>query len=511
MPPTAAPSQRVDVAVIGGGLGGLGAALALAERGLKVTLLESLRYPGGCAGTFTRQGYRFDAGATLSAGFGARQPFRRWLDRYGLPLALTPLDPVVRLRADGLSLNVPSDRGELLRRLCALPGAPVEGLRRFFEYQARVAAPLWALFDDTDLLPPLSARALLAHAGRAARYAPLLTCAGRPLSALLDRFGLTGFEPLRLYLDATCQITAQCGLRDVEAPVALAALDYYAQGVAHVEGGLGELSWALRDAVVAAGGEVRLSARARALAPAPGGWRVSARGGDLEARAVVANLLPSAVEGLLREGGAPAPLSPWARRAQGAVEDGWGAVMLYLVSEEGAGGEAGAAGEACEAEHWQLIGDAAAPLMEGNHVFCSVSGARELTRAPRGSRVLTLSTHVPMRRLLALSDADRGAYVQRVQRDMRALFAARCPRWSAGVYVALTASPRTFERFTGRPRGYVGGPPRRAGLRQYLQMSPRPAAPGLYLVGDSHFPGQSALAAAVGGERVAARLARELR
>lgn len=501
---TALAPSSADVVVIGGGLGGLGAALSLAERGLKVTLLEALRYPGGCAGTFTRQGYKFDAGATLSAGFGERQPFRRWLDRYGLPLKLTPLDPVVKLRAEGLSLDVPSHREGLLERLCALPEAPVEGLRGFFDYQARVADPLWALFDDPTLLPPFTPRALLTHAARLRRYAPLAGCVGRPLSRVLERFGLMGFEPLRLYLNATCQITAQCGVDEVEAPFGLAALDYYFRGIAHIDGGLGGLSWALRDAIVAAGGEVRLSARARSLSRTPSGWRVGARGGDIEARAVVANLLPSATEGLLREGGeGPGALRGWARRAQEGVEGGWGAVMLYLVSEAWEG-----AGEG--AEHWQLIGDAARPLMEGNHLFCSISGAAERDRAPHGSRALTLSTHVPMRRLLALGETERGAYIQSIQRDMRALFAARCPQWSEGVYVAMTASPRTFERFTGRPQGFVGGPPRRAGLGQYLQMSPRAAGPGLYLVGDSHFPGQSALAAAVGGERVAERLARDL-
>ena len=32
-------------------------------------MLEAHVYPGGCAGTFYHQGYRFDAGATLAGGF----------------------------------------------------------------------------------------------------------------------------------------------------------------------------------------------------------------------------------------------------------------------------------------------------------------------------------------------------------------------------------------------------------------------------------------------------------
>lgn len=57
------------VVVIGAGVGGLTTAAVLARAGMDVTVLEARVYPGGCAGTFYHQGYRFDAGATLAAGF----------------------------------------------------------------------------------------------------------------------------------------------------------------------------------------------------------------------------------------------------------------------------------------------------------------------------------------------------------------------------------------------------------------------------------------------------------
>ena len=60
--------------MIGAGVGGLVAAACLARSGANVTVLEAQSYVGGCAGTFFRKRYRFDAGATVAAGFGPGGP-----------------------------------------------------------------------------------------------------------------------------------------------------------------------------------------------------------------------------------------------------------------------------------------------------------------------------------------------------------------------------------------------------------------------------------------------------
>jgi hypothetical protein len=62
--------------------------------------------------------------------------------------------------------------------------------------------------------------------------------------------------------------------------------------------------------------------------------------------------------------------------------------MLYLVARPP--GDAPA-----HAHHLELIDDPAAPLIEGNHLFASISGADEPGRAPPGRRVVTVSTHLP--------------------------------------------------------------------------------------------------------------------
>ena len=110
----------VDCVVVGAGFGGLGAAMTLAEGGARVALCEALKYPGGCASTFTRQGWRFESGATLFSGFDPGQLFDRWITAHSLAVETRVLDPMVELRAGDLRLAVPPSREGLIARLCAL-------------------------------------------------------------------------------------------------------------------------------------------------------------------------------------------------------------------------------------------------------------------------------------------------------------------------------------------------------------------------------------------------------
>ena len=96
------------VIVVGAGIGGLSAAAVLARAGLDVTVLEAHIYAGGCAGTFFHQGYRFDAGATLAAGFYPGGPMDALARAAGIPAW-----PV---RSEDPALTVHLPQGEPIHR-----------------------------------------------------------------------------------------------------------------------------------------------------------------------------------------------------------------------------------------------------------------------------------------------------------------------------------------------------------------------------------------------------------
>jgi phytoene dehydrogenase-like protein len=490
-----ADGRPIDVLVVGAGFGGLGAALRAAELGARVVVLEAQAYPGGCASTFEHGGSHFESGATLFSGLAPNQLFGRWIERHRLDVQIDWIDPIVDYRSPRLELSVGLDRHAFIERLCAQPGAPSEALRRFFAFQARAADRLWRTLDDPAELPPFGPRTFARHARDIGAWAPILRCAGKSLRSVLARFGLADFQPLCDALNALCQITVQCDIDSAEAPFALAAADYYWRGTGHVRNGIGQLATGLCGAIERQGGDVRFGRRVRCIEPhQDGGWWVHTLGESLRAERVIANLLPSALDATLAAG---VPRSHRLGRYTRDLEDGWGACMLYLELED----EPGAA-----PHHLQLVQDPDAPLMEGNHLYVSTSGSSDVHLSSRkGSTTATVSTHLPMRRLRSLPAAERGAYVRSVQDRMREGLRALAPELEARIRRALPASPRTFERYTGRTHGLVGGLPRRVGLRQYLDLSNPPVAPGLWMVGDTVFPGQSTYATASGGVRAAER------
>lgn len=468
----------MDAIIIGSGFGGLGAALTLAQAGLDVLVLETLNYPGGCAGTFVKNGARFDAGATVAAGLGPGQLFRQWIDTLDLDVQGLPLDPAVQLRTPTQRITVPSDRQAFAQQLAGLPGAP-DGIEGFFETQGQVANALWPLFSDPDLLPPLTMQSMSKHAGRAATYLPVLGTLGRTVQGVMARHGVANFAPLRLAVDAALQITVQTHATEADAAFGLSAMDFWFRQPMHISGGMGRLAEGLVDGIRGLGGRVSFADRAKQMTWRDGAWHVAHRRGTSSAPVVIANLLPEAVAGLL--GNSPGPLESMQRD----VERGWGAAALFCVIAD--------QGLPKDAFHLQLIGDPAKPLIEGNHLLVSVSSAEEVSRAGPGKRVATVSTHLRMP-----ADAER---IDMVQGRMREHLATLAPELK--IESSLPASPRTYARFTGRPDGWVGGPPRTRSLRNFMGVFPRPIQPGLFLVGDSAFPGQSTLATAVGGHRVA--------
>jgi phytoene dehydrogenase-like protein len=145
-------------------------------------------------------------------------------------------------------------------------------------------------------------------------------------------------------------------------------------------------------------------------------------------------------------------------------------------------------------------------LGEGNSVFISLSDAADDTRAPSGQRVATLSTHTTIAPWWELKGRDYAAYEARRALYVEQLLAAAeraIPGLRQAITLCLPGTPVTFKRFTRRPQGMVGG---FAQESLFAARGPATGLPGVWLVGDSIFPGQSTAGVTVGALRVAAEI-----
>jgi diapolycopene oxygenase len=128
-------SKSGPVGVVGGGLGGLAAAVTLAARGYKVVLFEKSAWLGGKAAVLEAQGFRFDMGPTiLTMPSVLGRVFAEAGRRLESEVDLIRIDPQWRsFFADGSTLDLFADADHTTKRLNRLaPGAGLgEGYWRF--------------------------------------------------------------------------------------------------------------------------------------------------------------------------------------------------------------------------------------------------------------------------------------------------------------------------------------------------------------------------------------------
>lgn len=479
------------IIVIGAGIGGLTAAALLAKAGLDVTVLEAHIYPGGCAGTFFHGGYRFDAGATLAAGFDPAGGMTRLGEALGITWQVEPVRAALRVHLpDGSQVTRWTDGAAWLAERLAAFGPAGEP---FWRWQERIADHMWGVALRGAPWPPQTASELarLAGVGLQLAAAAPLNLPGLARDGLRPVAAHLAHAPARLrhYVDGQLLIAAQATAARANALYGAAALDMPRRGVAYVTGGIGRLAETLAEAVRRHGGDVRYRQRVtRAIRLPDNRYRVETdKGATAEADTVLFNLPPYDAAALL---GDDAP--PKLRRAQ-LPADGWGAFMVYAGLDDAKLSADG------PLHHQVLVRE---PLGEGNSVFLSLSRADDPARAPAGGRTLTLSTHTDLGTWWRLFEHDRPAYeARKAAYTERVLDAAAValPGLRGAARLILPGTPVSFQRFTHRSQGWVGGFPQTNLFRAW---GPR-LGRNLWLVGDSIFPGQSVLATALGGVRVA--------
>ncbi|MCK6528068.1 NAD(P)/FAD-dependent oxidoreductase [Myxococcota bacterium] len=482
-------TREKTVVVIGGGVSGLTAGGILAKHGYRVRLFEANGKLGGCCGGTTLGGYTFNDGAVFLL---LRGVLDRVFEHLGLSREeLLPLRRVTANSTTWLPDGSVVTHGDGVDVTVEGGSTPFDPGRTREEIQALVRSwtPLYRDVVELMFQPPSVPRML----GKTWRYLPRLrrTMADdlrRSVSHPAVRAALAGTV---LYSGVPAERSPAIGLLGLVASIL--------EGTHLPVGGMGRIPQALGTAISRYGGEINLHAPAERILVEGGrvrGVRIEGLG-HVEADAVISTvsgmltlsrlLDPSVVPPALGRKARTAELSQRSVNVQLGLRNGLNAPSLNL--------------------------SVLPPMEEHHRYFASGSREREWlawsvpttvdpTIAPPGGSVVEVFP--PIDQQIPFSAWDEARKTEVVQSTLEML----SRHHPIDVAVSRVRGPGEFERDMHLPQGALYG---LSTATSPLSLFPcRPGIAGLYLAGQTTFPGYSVPPVAVSGLHAAAAVERDL-
>jgi prolycopene isomerase len=491
-----------DVIVIGSGIGGLVTATQLAAKGAHVLVLERYIIPGGSAGYFERDGYRFDVGASMIFGFGTQGTtnlLTRALDAVNVSIETIP-DPVqiqYHLPA-GLELKVHKDYEKFLQELTARFPHERQGIRKFYD-------ECWKVFNCLNVMELLSleeprylTRVFFQHP---------LACLGLvkylPQNAGDIARKYISDPQLLKFIDMECYCWSVVPAD--QTPMINAGMvfsDRHYGGINYPQGGVGQIAQKLVEGLEKAGGQIQYKARVTKILIENGkavGVRL-ATGQEYRAKRIVSNATRwDTFEKLLPAEEMPVAEKKWRQRYQKSPSF----LSLHLGVEE----KVLPPGTECHhivLEDWDKMEEA-----EGT-IFVSIPTLLDPQLAPVGYHIIHTFTPSWIEDWQGLSaneyEQKKEEAAWRIIDRLETIF----PGLDAGLDYMEVGTARSHQRFLGREDGTYGPIPRRKLMGLLGMPFNRTSIPQLYCVGDSTFPGQGLNAVAFSGFACAHRVAVDL-
>ena len=494
--------SHFDVIVIGAGMGGLVTATQLAAKGLRPLVLERYLIPGGSAGYFERDGYRFDVGASMIFGFGQQGTtnlLTRALAAVGKQMDTIP-DPVqVHYRLpERLNIRVHRDYEAFLAELGDRFPHERQGIRRFYD-------ACWQTFNCLNSIELLS----LEDPRYVARvfFQNPWACLGlaRRLPANVGRLArrLLNDPQLRRFIDMECYCWSV--VPAAKTPLINAGMvfsDRHYGGVNYPKGGVGCIAQTLAEGLTETGGHIQYGSRVKRIVIQAG----RAIGVDLAtgerytADRIVSNATRWDTFTSLLD---PDNLPPSERRWQTRYTQAPSFLSLHL----GIHANVIPTDTDC---HQILLDDWANLEASGGTLFMSIPTLLDPSLAPRDRHIIHAFTPSWMAEWVNLSPPDYRQRKQTLANQMIHRLDSLFPGIKEAIEHCSVGTPRTHRRFLGRVDGTYGPMPQRP-LPGLLGMPfNQTAIPGLYCVGDSTFPGQGLNAVAFSGFACAHRIAVDL-
>jgi len=454
--------------IVGAGGGGIASALLSAKRGDEVHLYESHSALGGCASWFKRSSYIFDAGATTLSGVGVGEPLGELFEILGHSPSLYPSDPgIVFHLSCGKVVHYYRDFEKWMKELHM--HFPHLNHRPFWNDIYSINKKSWSLLSNVRTFPFTKLSDVLPVL-KNPQFSSLIPFLGLSTEHMLKKYGLFDQDFVEL-VNGILLISAQAPSDKIPFIVGAMALSYPRETYA-IYGGMKGLMDFFQLELNKLGVHLHLKSKVKTILNK--GIELSDHE-RISADRLIVNLpiwnLSELSEGSLRK-----VFSKESQKRPGS----WGAFTIYF----------GAKSNVNDLYHQIHLNH---PVIKNYFVSFSIPG--DELRAPLGYQAVSISTHV-----YAEEEINREMISKIIMDDFIKRFQVE------DIKFLTTGTPKTFERYTGRKNGFVGGLPFLYGTNPQSLLSPVTKFKDIYRVGDTVFPGQGLCGVVAGALQLHYRL-----
>ncbi len=472
---------KTEVVVVGAGIAGLTSAAILSKLGFSVTLIESHNQSGGCAGTFKRKNYIFDVGATQVAGLEEGGIHSRIFNFLEIPLPeASILNPacIVDLNDGSKPIPIWYDKSKWIKeREIQFPGS-----HKFWQLCSLIHQSNWAFANKDPILPIKNlwdVSQLLKALGPSNLITGLLLKS--TIFDILRICGLSKNERLIKFLNLQLKLYSQEDVYNTAALYGSTVLQMAQQphGLWHLKKSMQALSESLEDSLNKTGVNIAFSQKVTSInfEDVKKRWKVSAiskqENIDYYSDNVIYTLPPQSLLKHLKDS---LKINHNYKNKIDSLPAPSGALVFYsALKKEHI--------KTIFSNHYQIVSD------ELGSFFVSISEDGD-GRAPKGQITLIASIFTQTKDWFNLDNHEyiikKRDYLKKISIELESQFDISSENW---LHKEL-ATPLGFQRWTNRPNGIVGGLGQNPDIFGLFGLSSRTPFQGLWLCGDSIYPGE---------------------
>lgn len=483
-----------DAIIIGSGMGGMSTAALLANDGFKVLILEAALHPGGCSSSYPRKGYVFESGATTLIGFDENQPLRFLEEKTGIEIPRIELNPSMKVWLDGQQITRYKDRTEWIEEAVRVFGNR-KGQKKFWKLAFGISDVVWKVSLKNTFFPPRKVSEWMSlFTSNSPADVWVLPYALKSVKQVAEKCGIATPKFLR-FLDEQLMITAQAKTEDVPFLFGAAGVTYTNYSNYYVPGGLLQMIYSIRDFVEERGGKLATKEAVTHIEKSGNEFIITTKKGNTYQAPIVVSNAPIWNMGSLVDDS----MSTYFENESRDFKKAWGALTMGIATTDTYPDNLGI--------HHQIHLDGEkVPFTDSESIFISMSHQGDTDRAPKGVRTLNVSCHASPELWFDMN----GTYDQNKEEAKKFIIdtlTKKLPGFAkAEIKLADLATPVTWQNWVYRKKGRVGGIPQSM-ARSLLKWTPSETPfKGLYLVGDTTYPGQGIPGVTLGGINVYSRI-----